>query len=308
MNDQRKTAREIEIEDQEIMQDGALALPSGTSVRRVGTGYVTAMSVQKPRSLAEVQKTFLEEARLAGTSFFYGWGQGENRIEGNSQALAHSLARCWGNCAVDMSPVQDAGDAWIFTAHFVDLQTGFTLARQFRMSKKWTVYGRHDAERKDDIRFQIGASKATRNAILHALPEWLADKGREEAKQGVRDRLQNYIDKNGIAAAQDIAVNRLSQLGVDEEAILRRFEVAKRSALDVDALVLIRGDITAIEQGQERSEDLFPPEDVDASAGAKASDIVDGAGRSAADSPGDGDGGSSGGSPPVSDDDARGLF
>ena len=31
--------------------------------------------------------------------------------------------------------MQETPDAWIFTGHFIDLETGFTLSRQFRQSK-----------------------------------------------------------------------------------------------------------------------------------------------------------------------------
>jgi hypothetical protein len=32
--------------------------------------------------------------------------------------MANAIARCWGNCAVDMLPVQELGDSYVFTASF----------------------------------------------------------------------------------------------------------------------------------------------------------------------------------------------
>src|ERR1700733_12715611 len=143
-------------------------LAQGRSIQRVQTGYCTAVAVQKPRSLVVVKKRLDEEAALAGEDFFYGWGAGKDRVEGPSVGLAMAAVRCWGNCAIEALPVQDLGDSWVFTSAFIDLETGFTLTRQFRQSKKWTVHGKMDGERKDDVRFQIGQSKSARNVALNA--------------------------------------------------------------------------------------------------------------------------------------------
>jgi hypothetical protein len=193
------------------------------TVQQVRTQHATAMTVQKPRTLAKVEERFLEEAKQAGESFFYGWGAGKDRIEGGSVDLAMSLVRTWGNCAVEMQPVQDMKDAWIFTAAFVDLETGFTLSRQFRQSKEWTVHGKHDAARKEDIRFQIGQSKAIRNVVLNALPKWLANKGVQAAKENVRGRIEDAIAKKGMGYVKERAMARMSEYGVTEPMVLSKF-------------------------------------------------------------------------------------
>lgn len=236
----------------------AHTLASGRALQQVRTSYVTAVAVQKPRELIRVEKKLLEEARLAGESFYYGWGVGKNRIEGPSIELATAAARCWGNCATEMAPVQDMPTAWIFTASFIDLETGYTRTRQFRQSKNWTVHGQMDDERKTDIRFNIGQSKAERNVILKALPGWLIDKAMAAAKSGVREMIEGYIKKNGLPAAIDIAMRALEKHGIKEDRVCAKFGLAAATALDLDALVVIKGDLHAIESGQERAEALFP--------------------------------------------------
>lgn len=255
---------------------GVLAdeIVGGAAIQRVGSNYSTAIAVQKPRQLPDVQRRLLEEAQLMGDLAFYGWGAGGNRIEGPSQALAHAAARCWGNCAIEVN-LQETSDAWIYTSYFIDLETGCTIARPFRQSKKWTVHGKHDAARKEDIRFQIGASKASRNVILHALPGWLIDKAMSAAKEGVRKKLEAFISSKGIAAAQDLIVKELAKLGVEEAAILAKFSVADRSALDVDRLCILRGDLSALQGGEARGDELFPVE----GKAAAVAEIIAGAGK-----------------------------
>jgi len=239
----------------EINQDH---IGEGKTLQRMQTSYATAIAVQKPRDLAQVQKRLTQEAYLGGEDFYYGWGAGKDRIEGASVKLAMAAARCWMNCAVEALPVQELADSWVFTAAFVDLETGFTIQRQFRMSKNYTVHGKMDAERKADIRFQIGQSKALRNVILNAVPISLIEQAIETAKSGVRAKLENYIKANGQAAACDIILKELAKLGVQEPSVLERFAVAARTALKLEDLVVMRGYIKAIRDGQERPEVLFP--------------------------------------------------
>ncbi len=255
----------------------------GGTMQRVQTQHTTAVAVQRPRKLATVNHRLEEEAMLSGERFYYGWGAGKDKIEGPSIKLANAAARCWGNCAVELLPIQDLPDAWVFTAIFIDLETGFTTPRQFRQSKKHKVYGKHDEARKDDIRFQIGQSKAIRNVILNALPAGLIDNAMEAAKSGVRNKIEKFIadeDKRGgsgkgIVAAQDTILRELAKHGVKEADVFRKLEISERKAITVDRIVILRGDLAALNDGEVRADELFPLEGdaksrVDALKGKKA--------------------------------------
>lgn len=248
------------IDNDELAREAGTLAPieQGQTMTQVRGSYVTAVAVQKPRDIERVAKALQREAVLAGESFYYGWSAGGDRIEGPSIGLLMAAARCWGNCAVEMLPVQETEASWIFTGTFVDLETGCTVARQFRQSKKSVVHGKLDEERKDDIRFQIGQSKATRNVIRNALPRWLTDQAMEAAMRGVREKIETYIAKNGMAKAVDECVKALGKVGVPKEAILERCDVAAVCGLTVDHLVVLKGDLSAIQNGQERAEALFP--------------------------------------------------
>lgn len=260
--------------DQE--NNGALAvagevLAAGQSLQRVQTGYTTAIAVQRPRSLAKVVHDLNAEAVLSGESFYYGWNAGGEKIEGASIKLANAAARCWGNCAIELLPVQETQDAWIFQAIFIDLETGYTSPRQYRQDKRSVVHGKHDEARKVDIRFQIGQSKAIRNAILNALPAGLFDRAMETAKDGARQKLMTYIarvDKEkgkgtGLVQAVDTVVSALANSGVKETAILMKLGIAERRGIDVDRLLVLRGDLAAIDNGEARPDELFPPPKTD---------------------------------------------
>lgn len=262
-----------EVEDAEVL--AIQHAPPAAPVQRIGGQYVTAVAVQKPRTLPQVQTRLEMEATLAGESFYYGWAAGGERIEGPSVKLAMAAVRCWGNCSVELLPVQETPDAWIFTAAFVDYETGFTLQRQFRQAKNWQVHGKLDAARKEDIRFQIGQSKAIRNVVLNALPVGLIDRALDIAKDGARKKLEGFIAKidtqkgkgQGIVQAVDMVLKGLAKHGAKEEAVLRKLEIADRKAIDLDRLLILRGDLAAIDNGEARGDELYPPTKAEGLAG-----------------------------------------
>jgi hypothetical protein len=243
------------------LSPGSELIARGQTVQQVRSAFCTAVTVQQPRVIAKVKRNLLEEARLMGGDAFYGWRAGKETIEGPSIDLAVAAARCWGNCATDMLPVQDLPDSWIFTASFIDLETGYTRTRQFRQSKDSVIHGKLDEERKDDIRFQIGQSKAERNVILKALPSWLINQAVEAAKEGVRAELENLVKTKGHGMIADRLISALGKCGVKEAAILAKCGVAERKALSIENLVILRGDLNTLQSGQERVEVLFPAVD-----------------------------------------------
>lgn len=235
----------------------AMAMNAGVGLQQTRGAFTTAMAVQRPRSLKEVQRRVEEEADLAGEDFFYGWGNGKDRIEGPSIDAALAVARCYGNCAVEQLPIQETPNSWIFTAAFVDFETGFTLARQFRQSKNWKVHGKHDEDRKADMRFQIGQSKAIRNVVANALKP-MVNKAVERAKGGVKQKIDKFIAEKGIVEAINLMLKSLAKHGVTEERVLAKMEVADRKALTAENLVTLRGDLSALDAGREWPDELFP--------------------------------------------------
>lgn len=236
------------------------AISKGKTVEQIQTTYHTAVRVQKPRELIVIEKNCLAEAALAGEACFYGWGSGKDRVEAPSKGCAMIAYRNWGNVAMEMRDIHETPSAYIMTAVIIDLETGTHYPRQFRQSKNWKVYGKMNEERKADIRFQIGQTKTQRNCILNFIPTWLTDKMVERAKEGVREKIQKYIDKNGFAAARKLALDALAKLGVSLERIEYKYE-KKYGAWDIETLITLKGDIRALSDGAESADSLFPEKD-----------------------------------------------
>ena len=254
-----------ELLQSDTLTNTAAKLPTpGTAIQRAGTQYVQAISVQNPRSLRQVEKDLMEEAELLGESAYYAWtvkdkrtGKTE-RIEGPSIGLAMAAVRSWRNCAVEQDPVLETPTSYQFNAAFVDIERGVVVNRPFRQDRAWAVGGNMDAARKEDIRFQIGASKATRNVVLNYIPKSLTDKAVERAKAGVRFKIEDYVKRNSIVAAQEVIIKELRKVGVSIERVLAAIERQTTKAIDIDDIVRLKGDLRAIQEGSEFAESLFP--------------------------------------------------
>jgi hypothetical protein len=174
-----------------------LAKP-GASIMKIETGAITAIQVALPRKLAEVKDRALEEVEMMGDSFFYRWTvkdknskTGESVIQGMSIDGAMVLYRNWGNCAYDIAVCAESPRDWTFRADFIDWERGVVFPRLFRQRKAQTSGEGMNAERQLDITFQIGQSKAIRNAIDKAMPEWLKQ---EAMKMAMEAGVNKYKD------------------------------------------------------------------------------------------------------------------
>lgn len=225
------------------------------------TDYTTALHVQKKRERKNVLAACLEEAGIAGGEFYYSWtvtskSGKKTLVEGLSIQAALACARNWGNCACPVQ-VEDTVDSYLFTAAFLDLETGFNLQRIFRQRKKVDLGSKMDAGRSDDIVFQIGQSKAIRNVVLNALPSWLTSKVLVKAKEQIVARIQ----KMGVPVAKEKTLEFFERRGVSVERIESKLE-KKAHGWQAEELAILQGCMNALVNGQETEESLFP-ENVD---------------------------------------------
>lgn len=236
----------------------AAILERGDTIRAIQTQYATAVVVQKPRELSVVLDKCLKEAAMAGEAVFYGWGSGQDRVEGPSKECAMIAVRNWGNCVVEQAkPIHETATSYIVTAAFIDLETGVTIERPFRQSKKWKVYGRMDDERKADVRFQIGTSKAIRNVVLNSLPGWLIDRMLDAGKASVLEQIKRRIKESSIETVRKQALDNLTKYGAKLENIETKIGL-KYKQWQAEQLTLLSGDIRALAKGEESADVLFP--------------------------------------------------
>lgn len=186
---------------------------------QVRTEVITAVRVQVPRNKDVVLAECIKDAGRMGEDFFYSWTVkdkhapgGRALIKGMSIGGAEMIARNWGNCTIGVTTEVDGLQHWVFKARFIDYEAGYVSERLYRQRKTESHSERMDADRLLDIAFQIGQSKAIRNAIDHGIPAWLvneamkaatdvADKRYENVPESL-DRFRRHAKKIGITEKQ----------------------------------------------------------------------------------------------------------
>ena len=227
-----------------------------TGLMQTKSPYSTAVQVIKQRNLNIVESKCLEEAAIAGDDFYYSWSQGGQVTEGLTVGAALAIARNMWNNAVDVE-VRETPHAYYFTGAYIDLETGFNIRRTFRQNKQSprTKQGKeiYSGERGQDVIYQIGQSKAIRNVVLNAVPNWLGRKVFERAKENVVAKIENM----GVEKAKGILQRKAEALGIPLERVIANF--GKVEEWDVEKIVRITGAVRSIEDGRERVDDVFPP-------------------------------------------------
>lgn len=221
------------------------------------TGYQTAIVVQVPRNIDEVRAAVLKEATYAREGFFYAMTfkdksknrtddegrliEGKSVVEGCSIDGAMILFRNWGNVAVEPELLSETPSHWLMKVTLIDLEKGISFPRLFRQRKAQKL-GKFDEERAMDIAFQIGQSKAIRNAIVGAMPQWLIDDAMDAAKASAAER---YKD---VQTHAEKAINGWASKGISKEQLERKLGKKRADWIPAD-LVLLRAIWKAIELG-----------------------------------------------------------
>jgi hypothetical protein len=215
-----------------------------------------AQAVAVRRDERVVLNKISQLAAAAGSDWYYRFPVKNKKagttdwIEGPTIKLANDIARLYGNCEVDCR-AEDFGSAYLFHARFVDLETGYATTRPFQQAKGRSRIGGADDSRRDDIDFQIGVSKATRNVIIQALSTF-ADFAFEEARNALVDKVGRDIE-----TYRKRTVERIETLVplVRAEAVIGR-KAAEWLAPDI-ARVIAMG--KAIADGMATADETFPP-------------------------------------------------
>ena len=172
---------------------GAL-VAAGERVMAVENDTLRSIATQRPRNEEQALNKALKELEivpeLAANNYYvipFKDGDRTVNVEGPSIKAAMSLARHWGNCTDGARMAGEDDDRVVVEGVFVDLETGRRTARQVSVPRtRWDKRRRQMVSMRGDKMnqaVQAGMSKAVRNAVLAALPEWLVTTYYEAAKE-----------------------------------------------------------------------------------------------------------------------------
>lgn len=244
-------------EDESIPE---VLIREGKQLVKTQAPFQTAIVVQKARDIVTIRSQLMKESDMAGEAFYYSWpvktkGGGREIVEGPSIQLAVSAARLFGNCVWSADYAEDE-ERYYLNGHFVDLETGFNVSRPFRQRKAPEI-GDYQEDRKQDIAFQIGVSKAMRNVIVRGgLPPWLIEQAMNRAKHSNVKRFEQ-LWKNKKTRDEVIkkALAEFERLGVNGAQI--ETLMGPQKSWTPQIMAELYGMVQAIKDGQSTIGEIF---------------------------------------------------
>jgi hypothetical protein len=246
---------------QDANQNGMVDLVArGETMLQQKSQYCTAIQVVKPRQLKLVQQMVLSEVELEPESCYYSWDvndrhspTGKKTIIGATIGLEMSIARNFGNCAIDIE-IQEQPDAYIFIPAFLDLESGFTFRRAFRQNRVQDIGKKYDPERAEDMRFQIGQSKAIRNVIRNATPKALTNTAIDRARDLVRD----HITADGIEKTREKVLSGFKLMNIELKHLAEYTGIPDPAKWNIDVLERLITLGKALKNGDIMPGEAFP--------------------------------------------------
>jgi hypothetical protein len=231
----------------------ALVRPTAGIADRV----IGAQPVAVYRDEGKIFDKLAQIAARAGNDWFYRYPVRNSEsgktdyVEGPSIKLANDVARIFGNNVNEEREI-DVGDAWVFYARFTDIETGFSMERAYRQRKSQVSMKTKDADRRLDIAYQIGQSKAIRNCIINSL-QLYADYAFEQA----RDSLVTKIGSD-LNVWRNRTIEGLKKIPVDVARVDRVIGRPSKDWLAPDVAQVIAM-MKSIHDGMASLDEVFPP-------------------------------------------------
>lgn len=258
---------------QEVGPAGAI-VRGGAALTRIENDSIAQMAITRPRNPAAVLQRCLKELELMdpkrAEKLWYNIPYRDDQAEGGKTSVqginvraALIMARYWGNCSVSAREVERTEDSVTLEGVFIDFETmtriqGIRIASRYRKLK-----GKNQVVRLREDEFTnailIASSKAKRNAILEGLPDYLKEQFWMKARAIAAG---NMAKPEGKKLTPEVIANRVVEAFLPYQVSRQELERKLGHPLEKctsDELADLKGILNALEQGEAKVNDVFPP-------------------------------------------------
>jgi hypothetical protein len=231
-----------------VAEDSTITLLNRSEIeQQIATARRFPRSVKKFRDEA-LQMVTLSES-IAGQCI-YALPRDNKTIEGPSARFAEVIASAWGNCRAGARVVDDSGEFVTAQGVFHDLErnVAITYEVQRRITDK-----RGNRYKADMIGVTANAacSIALRNAILKGVPKAFWEDMYIEARKVIMGDIKTLANRRADAVAT------FQKFGVSVEQLCVKLGVPGIEDVGLEHLVVLRGLLTAIKEGDTSAEETF---------------------------------------------------
>ena len=249
MNDQYEEGREVTA----MSVDGSTA----ALISRSEIDMQVATAHKFPRSIKRFRQEALQMVTLnesVAESCIYALPRSGKTIEGPSARFAEVIASAWGNCRAGARVVSDQGEFITAQGVFHDLERNVAITYEVQRRITDAKGRRYNADM-IGVTGNAASSIALRNAILKGVPKAFWDDMYQAARAVVMG------DFSTLANRRADALKALVAFGVTQEQVFAKLGVEGSADITLDHLVILRGLITAIKEGDTTPELAFATDD-----------------------------------------------
>lgn len=230
------------------VESGIVALLNKSEIdMQVATAHKYPRSIKRFRD-ETLQMVTLNE--VVAESCIYALPRGGKTIEGPSARFAEVIASAWGNCRAGARVVSDQGDFITAQGVFHDLERNVAIT--FEVQRRITDgKGRRYQADMIGVTGNAASSIALRNAILKGVPKAFWDDMYQAARKVVMGDVKTLANRRAEAIKAFVA------FGVNQQQIIEKLEVAGVEDIGLEHLVILRGLLTAIREGDTTAEQAF---------------------------------------------------
>lgn len=206
-----------------------------------------------PRNISKFRREALQMVTLnesVAEQCIYALPRDGKTIEGPSARFAEVVASAWGNCRAGARVVDDRGEFVVAQGVFHDLERNVAITYEVQRR----VVDRQGKRFKADmigVTANAACSIALRNAVLKGVPKAFWDDMYIEARKVVMGDVKTLANRRADAVAA------FQKFGITAEQICAKLGVAGVADVGLEHLVVLKGLLTAIRDGDTTPEDAF---------------------------------------------------
>lgn len=206
-----------------------------------------------PRSVKRFRDESMQMVTLSETvaeQCIYALPRDGKTIEGPSARFAEVVASAWGNCRAGARVVDDSGEFVTAQGVFHDLERNVAITYEVQRRITNKSGKRYNADM-IGVTANAACSIALRNAILKGVPKAFWEDTYNAARQVIMGDIKTLANRRGIAIAA------FQKFGVSPDQIFLKLGIPGVEDIGLEHLVVLKGLLTAIRDGDTTAEDTF---------------------------------------------------
>ena len=237
-----------QVEQSMVAEQGMVAILNKSEIdQQIATARRFPRSLKQFRDEA-MQMVTLDES--IANECIYALPRDGKTIEGPSARFAEIIASAWGNSRAGARVISDSGEFVTAQGVFHDLERNVAITYEVQRRITNSKGKRYGADM-IGVTANAACSIALRNAILKGVPKAFWSSMYDAARQVIMGDIKTLANRRAGA------IQNFQRYGVTPEQIFAQLGVAGQEDITLDHLVVLRGLLTALREGDTTPEEAF---------------------------------------------------